>query len=179
LRSALVALVALAGCQPMYGAPAEQLHHHSAGNRGLGEKTIAWVDACEVDFSQPAAAAHPTPRAARLASVRGEASVQRAKVARTDETRNEQWVAAVGAFREALVADPYDAEATVQLARAYDAVNHRGCALAMLRRLAKLTINPTLSPEAHRQVELVADNDTWFARYRKDALAAIGRSTVR
>jgi len=78
-------------------------------------------------------------------------------------------------YRSALVKDPYNAEATLKLALAYDRVYRKGCAIAMLKRLAKLAENPKFAKPAVREIESISDNDQWFKRYRKDAISAVGR----
>ena len=70
--------------------------------------------------------------------------------------------------------DPYNADATLKLAVAYDKVLHKGCALAMLKRLASLSSNPKFANESNRARDAVGDNATWFKGYRKDALQAAG-----
>jgi hypothetical protein len=76
-------------------------------------------------------------------------------------------------YRQALIADPYNAEATLKLALAYDKVLRKGCALAMLKRLDALAANPKFGAEP--QINRVLDNESWFKPYRNDALKALGK----
>ena len=76
-------------------------------------------------------------------------------------------------YSKALVKDPYNAEATLKLALAYDKVFHRGCALKLLARIAVLENHPKFRISARRIVESVTDNAEWFKAYRKDAIAVI------
>ena len=78
-------------------------------------------------------------------------------------------------YRNALLKDPYNIDATLKLALAYDKVLRKGCALAMLKRLASLSNNPKWQKEANRTIDSVVDNSSWFKGYRKDATAAVGR----
>ena len=84
-------------------------------------------------------------------------------------------VAAIQKYADALRADPYDAEATLDLALAYDHVLRKGCALALLHRLESLTANSQLAEKAKRKIDELVDNRQWFGGYRKDALAAVNR----
>jgi hypothetical protein len=81
---------------------------------------------------------------------------------------------AIDRYSKALRADPYNATATLQLARAYDKVYKKGCAVALLKRLASLSTNSKFSKEANLLRDSVDDNAQWFKYYRKDAIAAIG-----
>jgi hypothetical protein len=64
---------------------------------------------------------------------------------------------------------------TGDLALAYDRVYRKGCAIAMLKRLAALTVNPKYGKTANPTIDSISDNGQWFKRYRKDAMAAVGR----
>src|SRR6185436_7705289 len=78
-------------------------------------------------------------------------------------------------YRSALVKDPYNQEATLKLAVAYDMVYRKGCALALLKRIAALESNPKYKSAAKRVADEVADNGQLFKGYRKDAVSAVGR----
>ena len=78
-------------------------------------------------------------------------------------------------YRNALIKDPYNATATLKLALAYDKVYRKGCAIAMLKRLASLSNNPKWAAEANRNIDAIDANGAWFKGYRKDAMAAVGR----
>ncbi|MGE5182734.1 MAG: hypothetical protein ACM31C_11755, partial [Acidobacteriota bacterium] len=78
-------------------------------------------------------------------------------------------------YRNALIKDPYNVTATLELAVAYDKVLRKGCAIAMLKRLSALSNNPKWANEANRNIDSIDANGQWFKGYRKDAMAAVGR----
>jgi hypothetical protein len=78
-------------------------------------------------------------------------------------------------YRKALVDDPFNAEATLKLAVAYDKVLRKSCALALLGRLSKLAENPTYSAAANARIDEIVDHDVYFHDYRNDAIRALGR----
>jgi len=82
---------------------------------------------------------------------------------------------AIDKYRNALIKDPYNIPATLKLAVAYDRVLRKGCAIAMLKRLAALSNNPKWTSEANRNIDAIDANAQWFKGYRKDAMAAVGR----
>ena len=82
---------------------------------------------------------------------------------------------AIDKYRNALIKDPYNVPATLKMAVAYDRVLRKGCAIAMLKRLASLSNNPKWASEANRNIDTIDANAQWFKGYRKDAMAAVGR----
>lgn len=78
-------------------------------------------------------------------------------------------------YSAALKENPYSAEATLKLAIVYDLAYRKGCALALLMRLAELAKNPDISPDASGVIDTVVANQHLFGGYRKDAIAALGR----
>jgi|SRR5580704_3485427 hypothetical protein len=167
--------VVLAGCS-MYGAPPDHLHNPAhvrppAGS-DAGEPAIAYVDDCATDFHRDARAVHPQPKLAADLVKTGDTTRDAAAKA-TGSQQAELLVSAIQHYADALRADPYDANATLDLAVAYDRVLRKGCALALLRRLDSLAQNPHVAPDAGQRVADVVDNPQWFKGYRKDALAAV------
>jgi hypothetical protein len=79
---------------------------------------------------------------------------------------------AIDNYRQALVKDPYNVDATLQLARAYDTARRQGCAIVMLKRLSQLSAR---FPTAATAIDDIVANDHWFEDYRDEAKAAIGR----
>jgi len=82
--------------------------------------------------------------------------------------------AGVTDYAKALAKDPYDADATLGLAVAYDRAWKKGCALALLKRLDTLAANPKFAGAAQRSVDRIVDHPDWFKAYRRDALRAVG-----
>jgi len=172
MRVAL-SLVALAGCA-MYGPP-EHLHKVEPRPVPPGSDVaapLAYVDDCATDFHRDARVVRVLPRMAEALVQTGNASRDVA-VKSTGSKQVELTVSSIHDYADALRADPYNASATLELAVAYDRVLRKGCALAMLRRLATLATNPKVAPDASDRVADVVDNPQWFRGYRKDALAAV------
>ena len=71
--------------------------------------------------------------------------------------------------------DPKNRDYALKLAVAYDRVLRKGCAIAMLKRLASLSNNPKWTSEANRNIDSIDANAQWFKGYRKEAMAAVGR----
>lgn len=82
-------------------------------------------------------------------------------------------VEAIARYSMALKADPFDADATLHLALAYETTLRKGCALKLLDRLSVLAKNPKLSPKAASAVNDVQAHNDWFRDYRGDANDAV------
>jgi hypothetical protein len=169
----------IAACQPLYGAAPERLHTPEKKKRPPeapdAAEQIKYIDDCTAQFQDDPRKWHPVPAMARPLIETGDTAI-----ASSDKTQEPN--AKVGLIREAidryriaLQKDPYNADATLKLAVAYDKVLRKGCALAMLKRLSALTNNPKFATEANRAADAVGDNGVWFKGYRKDAMAAVGR----
>lgn len=166
----MVAVVFVAACQPMYGAKAPKLktpsplpHKQTAPE----PETVVYVDECSVNFSAPPTTKRQ-PKVAEQHVVAGDSAISQSAPAKPQFA-----VQGVEEYRQALIADPYNAEATLKLALAYDKVRRKGCALAMLKRLDALAANPKFGAEP--QINRVLDNEQWFKPYRNDALKALGK----
>ena len=105
----------------------------------------------------------------------GDTALQQSGKAKDPPAQAELIRVAIDKYRNALVKDPYNSEATLKLAIAYDLVYRKGCALAMLKRLASLSANPKFAKQANRNIDSVTDNTQWFKGYRKDAISSVGR----
>jgi LPS sulfotransferase NodH len=171
----ILALVLLAGCS-MYGAPADRLHLVPPIHRpATVVAPIVYNESCTVDFHRKPQGVqrHGEMAAARIAQ--GDTTIAAATKAATDTARVDLIVSGIAHYSAALLDDPFDAQATLKLAIAYDKALHKGCALALLHRLDALAQNPKLAPEASARIDDVVDNPQWFRDYRKDALAAVNR----
>ena len=168
----------LAGCQPLYGGKPEKLAAPAKKKpppEEVVEVQVKEVEDCQADF-------HGEPKNVRQQTSLANQSVGEgdSALASSDKATDPSAQAgllrqAIDKYRNALVKDPYNAEATLKLALAYDRVYRKGCAIAMLKRLASLVANPKLSPKAGASIDQISDNAQWFKRYRKDAMAAVGR----
>jgi hypothetical protein len=78
-------------------------------------------------------------------------------------------------YGRALAVDPYNPDLTLKLADAYDKAQRKGCALALLGRLAKMSNNPKFSKKADLVIDTVIDQKGYFSRYRPAAIRAVGR----
>jgi len=172
--------LAVAACQPMYKAPAAKLHEpaevdHPKAPPVQAEK-LPQATECVVPRSQaPKAVTEAEKTQAKSYVGSGDAKVERfAKL--TVSTPTDERVLlirrAIDDYRSALTKDPYNVDATLELARAYDLAQHKGCALVMLRRLETLS---QTSSEAIQRINDVDANDSWFHDYRDEARQAIKR----
>lgn len=178
----IILLAVVAGCQSMYGQPSEpllkvrKLPHPAVPEV---DPLVVYVDDCPTNFhADPTGIAIDKSRASQL-TVRGDTSIQQAKRLDNPTARAEVVRDAIDQYREALIKDPYNAEATLKLALAYDQVNRRGCALKLLGRIATLESHPKFRIAARRMVDWVTDTPEWFQRYRKDAMAILNGAAPR
>jgi len=173
MGKALIAVCVLAGCQ-MYKSTSPKLKNpepvaHKEVAAPVAE--VPYVEACTVDFSAQPVKRRQTTAAAQLV-VTADTSLDTAARAKDDQAKVGIVKSSIQTYSEALIKDPYNAEATLKLALAYDRVLRKGCALAMLKRLSKLASNPAFQADA--RIDRVVDNEQWFKGYREAALRAIG-----
>jgi hypothetical protein len=164
----------LAACQPMYG-PAEPLHHLPPKPKPVTPvptEELTFVEDCNFDFHHRAPVAHTVVNA--QLDTQASAQLAKADKAPTPPERVELATGAIETFTRALQADPYDPDATLGLARAYDSVQRKGCALALLKRLGTLADHPKFASAARPVAESVDAHRVWFHGYRKEAMAALG-----
>jgi hypothetical protein len=172
----VVACLALAACKPMYGDPAPRVKDPARRNPppGWNQDPVAevkYVDECEVNFQLPPTTKRQT-KIAEQKVIAGDGTTANIKPDVEPAKRATLAVQSVEEYRQALIADPYNAEATLKLALAYDKVLRKGCALAMLKRLDALAANPKFGAEPVKN--RILDNEQWFKPYRNDALKAAG-----
>ena len=177
-------VVFIAACRPVYDGAAEPLSKPKvvpvSKRPPVPPTTIAktpYVEKCNVDFRRDPIGTKRNPTAASTHVAAGDIKVAEAGHAPKETAKVDLVVEGIKSYRRALEADPYDADATLQLALAYDEVLRKGCALAMLRRLDELALHPKLGIAAKPRARRVKDNEDWFHDYRKEALDAIARST--
>jgi hypothetical protein len=166
-------------CQPLYGSRPEKLKNPEKKKRppeaAEAAPEIKYVDECNANFSDDPKKAHPQPPMGRQLFDAAESTLDQADKAKEDSMKVSLLREAIDKYRNALIKDPYNVPATLKLAVAYDRVLRKGCAIAMLKRLAALSNNPKWASEANRNIDSIDANAQWFKGYRKDAMAAVGR----
>jgi len=168
-----------AGCQPLYGGKPEKLHNPERKKKppeppDTGPQ-IKYVEDCSADFRGDPTKVRPQTIVANTLVGEGDTALQQSQKATDPAAAGGFAKEAVDKYRNALVKDPYNVEATLKLAQAYDVVQRKGCALAMLKRLGTLSNHPKYGKEANRSADEVNDNPGMFKGYRKDAVSAVGR----
>lgn len=179
LACIVLASAGLTGCQALYGGKPEKLRnpekHKKPPEPPEAVVQIQYVEDCAADFRGDPAKARPQPGIANQLVGEGQTALQSSEKAKDPASSAELIKVSIDKFRNALNKDPYNGDATLQLAIAYDRVLRKGCAIAMLKRLAQLEANPKFSRTAKSAIDSVSDNSQWFKGYRKDAIAAMGR----
>jgi len=179
LRVGVCLVLAAAGCQPLYGGRPERLHNPERKKRPPEAEApppeIKYVDDCNADFRDDPKRAHPQIPMAHQLTDAGDTALASADREKDDTKKVGLIKDAIDKYRNALIKDPYNIDATLKLAVAYDQVLRKGCAIAMLKRLSALSNYPKFSAEANRNIDAIDANGQWFKGYRKDAMAAVGR----
>ncbi|HEY1554330.1 MAG TPA: hypothetical protein VGF94_05815 [Kofleriaceae bacterium] len=178
IRSGLCVLLALAACQPLYGGKPEHLANPSKHNKPPGtdaQTEIKYIDDCNPDFRDDPKKVHPQQTIAVQLVAVGDTDLSTAEREKDDGKRVGLIKEAIDKYRNALVKDPWNVDATLKLAVTYDKARRRGCALAMLKRLASLGGNGKFQAEVNRTIDTIDANGQWFKDYRKDAMTAVGR----
>src|SRR5690242_2678860 len=151
-----ILLVCLTACS-MYGEKPAPLHPVESRNPPKDwnkdpETKVSYIDDCATDFHRDAAHVKRQTRAAETHVTDGDTQLAASDKATDQTAKTDLIVRGIQHYADALRADPYDANATLKLAVAYDRVLHKGCALAMLHRLDALAQNPRLAPDAGHRV---------------------------
>jgi tetratricopeptide (TPR) repeat protein len=166
-------------CQQLYGGKPDKLQtpkrvHHEPEVAGP-DAPIKYIDDCAADFHADPRTVRPQIGAAQGLTSDGDNDLQKSEKESDANLKVNDIKDAISKYSNALRKDPYNAEATLNLARAYDLVLRKGCALAMLKRLSSLAANPKFAKEANLKLDSIDDNGAWFKGYRKDAMAAAGK----
>ena len=176
---AVALLFGMVGCKPLYSGRAEKLKNPERKKKPPEEEQaqlpITYVDECSANFSDDPKKAHPQIGMSKTLFEQGETALDQADRAKEDNAKVALLTSAIDKYRNALIKDPYNIQATLKLAVAYDRVLRKGCAIAMLKRLAQFSNHPKWASEANRQIDTIDANGQWFKGYRKDAMAAVGR----
>lgn len=175
----LVVALGVASCAPMYGGKPEKMANPPKKKKPpeaeVAEVEVKYVEDCSANFSDDPAKVRPQVSLGKSLFEQGETALGQAERAQDDKMKVSLLTQAIDKYRNALIKDPYNVPATLKLAVAYDRVLRKGCAIAMLKRLAALSNHPKWRAEANRNIDSIDANASWFKGYRKDALAAVGR----
>lgn len=167
------------GCQPLYGGKPEKLVAPSKKKPPEGEPfadaPIKEIEDCQADFRADPRTVRPNSKLSDQLTGEGDTALASSDRAAEPDAQAGLIRESIDKYRNALLKDPYNAEATLKLALAYDKVYRKGCAIAMLKRLATLSSNPKYARTANPAIDSISDNGQWFKRYRKDAISAVGR----
>jgi thioredoxin-like negative regulator of GroEL len=167
------------GCQPLYGNKPEKLRNPDRKKKPEEPPEqaaqIKYVEDCVTSFRDDPKNARPDASAAARLVDDGNNAIalsarQQQPAAQADLVKQ-----GLERYRSALVKDPFNQEAHLRLAVAYDMVYRKGCALALLKRIPQFEANPKYRSAAKRIADEVADNPQLFKGYRKDAVQAVGR----
>src|SRR5262249_26009717 len=137
---------AVVSCAPLYGGRPEKLKNPDKKKRPpeaeQAAAEIKYVEECGANFSDDPKKVHAQTAMSKTLFDQGESSLDQADKAKEDTTKVSLLKEAIDKYRNALIKDPYNVSATLKLAVAYDRVLRKGCAIAMLKRLASLSNNP-------------------------------------
>jgi hypothetical protein len=177
--SLLSLALALTACQPIYGGKPERLHNPPTkkppADAAPAVEEVKLIDECNADFRGDPRKAQQQASIARPLFDQAETAIASSDREKDEQKKVALVKEAIDKYRNALIHDPYNVEATLKLAVAYDKAHRRGCAIAMLKRLASLGKASKLSAEASRNIDAIDANGQWFKAYRKEAMAAVER----
>lgn len=138
---------------------------------------IKWDDECSAKFVDDANKAKKSASKAGPHVSTGDDALEGAGRSTDPQTQVSMILAAIEAYKKALLEDHYNPAATYQLAVAYAQVRKKGCALKMLKRLGELGTNPRLAggqSNLDKWLNQVED-EAAFKPFKVDAMGAIGR----
>ncbi len=165
----------LAGCGPLYGGKSETLKKPSVKKRPPeAELTIPWITECRADFHADAKGLKRQASLGQAKTATATSKFGSIAALPTPDAKMNTIIAAINDYKGALVADPYNADATRGLAVAYATVWYKGCALQLLERLAALAANVDFQADAERNMD-AAQSDPAFAKFRTEVDTALGR----
>jgi hypothetical protein len=170
------AMVAWAGCQPLYGGKPEAMKNppkkKPPPEAEIAEIPIKWDEECDTNFHDKPSGV-PNTNAARALSETASNTLVQADRAEDPKSRAGLTLEAIEKYKQALNKDPYNAEATYGLAIAYTKVLRKGCTLKLLKRLSDLKANPKYQPDAQRMIDAAAEQNA-FKPFKKEAARELG-----
>ena len=166
--------LALAACSGPYAGKAEKLRKMPKSAEPepppVAAEEIKFAEECPVKFQEEPRNASASKRLVEQA----DSLLDDARLAKDDKARVAQTTEAINKLRKALLDAPYHAEATYKLAHAYALTRRKGCAIALLKRLADLQKYGDFAADAKRKID-EAETDSVFQPFRKQANEAINR----
>jgi hypothetical protein len=179
LLACLLCFGFLPGCQQLYGAKPDKLKNPEKKKKPPDKEdattAIKYVDDCSANFRDDPKKVFRDKQGSNTLVQAGDDSLATALKVTDPASQAESIKVSIDKYRNALQKDPYNADATLKLALAYDRVYRKGCALKLLARIATLEGHPSFRVDAKRAADQVADSSEWFKGYRKEAVAAVGR----
>ena len=172
--------IATTGCASLYGGKPEKLKNPEKKKKPAEppeqEVKVVYIEDCAADFrGDPTKVARQSGISSQLTG-EGETAIVSGDRAKDSASQVEFYKLGISKLSNALGKDPYNPDATLALALAYDKVNRKGCALALLKRLSQLEANAAKFGRGPKALaDRVTDTPQWFKGYRKDAIAALGR----
>jgi hypothetical protein len=179
LSFAIVLGLGSTACQPLYGGKPEKLRNPDKKKKPPAPPEavteVKYIEDCNANFRGDAKSVSRDSTQSNILVENGDNQLGQADKSKEPEKQAQFISLAIDKYINALKKDPYNAEATIKLALAYDRVLRKGCALKLLARLPLLEANPTYRSKAKQAADLVGDSKEWFKAYRKEAVAAAGR----
>ena len=163
----VITLGGLASCSGPYAAGPSPLVRPVKKKRPPAA-SATYDDQCKTDFFADASRVKPRPRDADQLVVQGN------RILTSGDDEAATMLDALSKFRGALAADPYQAEATFKMAVVYAQLRKKGCAVALLKRLAELERHPDFERQAALMIQ-AAQGESSFDGFRDEANAAVGR----
>jgi len=187
LALGLVAVTSVAafglGCGGPYKGKPDKLPkvkkvNHVDVDAGPTTETIVWDDKCSAKFAEDPMVAYKKRDKTKGNTDRGEGDDLMAAADKSEDPsfQIDSILKAINAYKDALLADNYNADATYGLAVAYAKVRKKGCALKMLKRLAELEANPKLPGASKLEALLkMVEDEPAFQPFVVEATGEIGR----
>jgi hypothetical protein len=181
LGTAFIATSGLAACGGVYSGKPEKVYKPSKKKEPevvAAPVEIKWNAECAAKLNEEPGAAlknhKKNEKAVNQIAAQAEELLDAAAQASDNKQKAGQTAEAIDKLRKGLVDAPYSARATYQLAIGYARARRKGCALAMLKRLAQLEKYDDFNADAKRMISAALDNGE-FQPFRKEADEAMNR----